>query len=140
MSRMLILFLLISISVNSQDIFGKWRTIDDQTNEPKSIVNIYEQEGKVYGKIIDIYKESDKNALCEKCEGDEYNEPVMGLVIIKELTKEGAYFKNGTIFDPERGKKYTCRIALNEDNPDVLEVRGYIAFMYATQYWERIDE
>lgn len=132
------LFILSSMTISSQTIFGKWRTIDDQTNEPKSIVDIYEKEGKVYGKIIDIFEESDKDVLCEKCEGDEYNEPVMGLVIIKGLTKDGNYYKNGTIFDPERGKKYTCRLALNNDNPNVLEVRGYISFLYATQYWERI--
>lgn len=132
------LFISSSMTISSQTIFGKWRTIDDQTNEPKSIVDIYEKEGKVYGKIIDIFEESDKDVLCEKCEGDEYNEPVMGLVIIKGLTKDGNYYKNGTIFDPERGKKYTCRLALNNDNPNVLEVRGYISFLYATQYWERI--
>lgn len=132
------LFVSSSMTISSQTIFGKWRTIDDQTNEPKSIVDIYEKEGKVYGKIIDIFEESNKDVLCEKCEGDEYNEPVMGLVIIKGLTKDGNYYKNGTIFDPERGKKYTCRLALNNDNPNVLEVRGYISFLYATQYWERI--
>ncbi|WP_191858929.1 DUF2147 domain-containing protein [Hanstruepera ponticola] len=140
MGRYFVFFLLFSIKVNSQDIFGKWRTIDDQTHEPKSIVEVYKENGKVYGKIIDIYSESDKNALCKKCQGDDYNQPVVGLVIIKALTKDGKYYKDGTIFDPESGKNYTCRIALNDDNPDILEVRGYISFLYKTQYWERIED
>ena len=140
MGRYFVFFLLFSIKVNSQDIFGKWRTIDDQTHEPKSIVEVYKDNGKVYGKIIDIYSESDKNALCKKCQGDDYNQPVVGLVIIKALTKDRKYYKDGTIFDPESGKNYTCRIALNDDNPDILEVRGYISFLYKTQYWERIED
>ncbi|WP_104734033.1 DUF2147 domain-containing protein [Hanstruepera ponticola] len=140
MGRYFVFFLLFSIKVNSQDIFGKWRTIDDQTHEPKSIVEVYKENGKVYGKIIDIYSESDKNALCKKCQGDDYNQPVVGLVIIKALTKDGKYYKDGTIFDPESGKNYTCRIALNDDNQDILEVRGYISFLYKTQYWERIED
>ena len=55
MGRYFVFFLLFSIKVNSQDIFGKWRTIDDQTHEPKSIVEVYKENGKVYGKIIDIW-------------------------------------------------------------------------------------
>ena len=39
--------------------------------------------------------------------------------------------------DPEYGKKFKCRLMLTEDS-DVLQVRGYIAFLYSTQYWERI--
>ena len=55
------------------------------------------------------------------------------------MTKEGRYYKNGTIFDPEHGKKYKCRLMLTE-NPDILQVRGYIAFLYASQYWQRVKE
>jgi uncharacterized protein (DUF2147 family) len=122
----------------SQDIFGKWKTIDDQTGEAKSTVEIFEKNGKVFGKIIEIYDIKDRDALCYNCEGSEYNKPVLGLTIIKNLTQEGLYYKNGTIFDPEVGKLYKCRLSLDENNPDILLVRGYISFFYATQYWERI--
>ena len=85
-----------------------------------------------------IYNDLDRDALCNTCEGIEYNKPVLGLTIIKNLTQEGIYYKNGTIFDPEAGKTYKCRLSLDEDNPDILMVRGYISFLYATQYWVRI--
>jgi len=139
MYKIAFVFLFVSFTVNSQDIFGKWRTIDDQSGEAKSTVEIYKQNGQVFGKIIDIYNEKDKDALCNTCLGEEYNKPVLGLTIIKNLTKEGVYYKNGTIFDPEDGKSYKCRLSLDEDNHDVLMVRGYISFFYATQYWERIE-
>ncbi|WP_353777999.1 DUF2147 domain-containing protein [Winogradskyella sp. 3972H.M.0a.05] len=132
-----ILVFLISASVSSQTIFGKWRTIDGQSGEAKSIVEIYEEEGKVFGKIVEILNPEHKDALCEKCEGDERNQPVLGLVLIKNMIKDGKYYKKGTIFDPEHGKKFRCRIGLTDD-PDVLQVRGYVAFLYATQYWQRI--
>ena len=35
----------------SQTIFGKWKTIDDETGKEKSIVEIFEKQGKIYGKI-----------------------------------------------------------------------------------------
>ncbi len=131
-----ILFLLLPFLASAQDIFGKWKTIDDETGEAKSIVEIYRDNGKVYGKIVEILNPVNKNALCEKCEGEEKNKPVLGLVLIKDMEKEGEYYKQGTIFDPERGKKYKCRLGLKDAN--ILEVRGYISFLYATQYWKRV--
>lgn len=128
---------LYSSILTSQTIFGKWRTIDGKSGEAKSIVEIYKKGSKVFGKIVEILNPANKDALCEKCEGDEKNKPVMGLVLIKDMVKDGKYYRKGTIFDPEHGKKFKCRIALTDD-PDVLQVRGYIAFLYATQYWERI--
>ena len=139
MKRLIYIFLLTPILCLGQDIFGTWRTIDDETGEAKSTVKIYEENGIVYGKIIDIYNEADKNALCTKCVGEDYNKPVIGLVIIKNMIKNGENYSNGTIFDPERGKKYKCKLSLNEENSDILQVRGYISVFYATQYWERIN-
>ena len=139
MKRLIYIFLLAPILCLGQDIFGTWRTIDDETGEAKSTVKIFEENGKIYGKIVDIYNEADKNALCTKCVGEEHNKPVIGLVIIKDMIKNGENYTNGTIFDPERGKKYKCKLSLNEENSDILQVRGYISVFYATQYWERIN-
>ena len=38
-------------TVRSQSVVGKWKTIDDKTGKPKSIVEVYEKSGKIYGKI-----------------------------------------------------------------------------------------
>lgn len=124
--------------IQGQDVFGKWKTIDDETGEAKSIVEIYEKNGKVFGKIVDLINPKRKNAICTKCEGSDRGKPILGFVLIRNLEKDGEYYEGGTIFDPSKGKKYKCRIGLDEDNKDLLQVRGYVAFFYATQYWERI--
>ncbi|GGD28187.1 DUF2147 domain-containing protein [Hyunsoonleella pacifica] len=126
--------------LTAQDIFGKWKTIDDETGEAKSIVEIYEENGAVFGKIIDIINPERRDAVCDKCEGEDKGKPVIGFVLIRDMEKDGDYYENGTIFDPQKGKKYKCRLGLDEDNKDVLQVRGYVAFFYATQYWQRIKE
>lgn len=132
-------FILGSTFAMSQSVLGKWKTIDDETGEAKSIVEIYEQNGKVYGKIADILNPARKNALCEKCEGADKNKPVLGLVIIKDMEKSGKYYKEGTIFDPEKGKEYTCRLYVDPETPNTLQVRGYISFLYKSQYWKRVE-
>lgn len=131
--------LLFSFSGFAQTIFGQWKTIDGTSGEAKCIVEIYERDGKVFGKIIDILNPENKNAVCEKCEGDDKNKPVLGFELIKSMSQVGKYYKNGTIFDPEHGKKFKCRLMLT-DNVDVLQVRGYIAFLYSTQYWQRVKK
>lgn len=130
-----LLVLLFSLNSTAQDIFGKWETIDAK-GVSKCVVDIYKQDGKVFGKIIEILVEEDKDAICTKCEGNDKNKPVLGFVLIKNLEKDGKYYKNGTIFDPEHGEEFRCRLALKNEN--TLQVRGYLAFLYSTQYWKRI--
>lgn len=130
--------LLLSFSVTAQDIFGKWITVDDQTGEEKSIVEIYKSDnGKVYGKIVEIFDASKRDLPCIVCKGDDYNKPVLGLEIIKNMVKEGEYYKKGTVIDPQDGKVYKLRLSLDETDSTILLVRGYIGFFYSTQYWKR---
>lgn len=123
----------------SQDITGTWKTIDDDTGEVKSHVEIYKRDGKIYGKVIKVLdKSAPEVPLCVECKGDLKDAPIIGLEIIQGLEKKGNEYKNGTILDPENGKSYTCKLWLAEDNKDVLMVRGYVAFFYRTQSWKRL--
>ncbi len=136
-SKILIVLLLFITSFASaqSEIIGKWKTIDDNTGEAKSIVVIYKKGSKIYGKIDRILKESDRDKLCKECEGEDYNKPIEGMVILKGLQKDGNEYEDGTIMDPENGKVYKCKIWVDEDDPNVLNVRGYIAFLFRTQQW-----
>lgn len=129
--------LLVSFSATAQDIFGKWVTVDDQTGEEKSIVEIYKRDGKIYGKVAEVFDASKRDLPCIKCTGEDYNKPILGMEIIRDMEKDGDYYKKGTVLDPQDGKLYKLRLSLDEDDSDVLMVRGYIGFFYSTQYWKR---
>ncbi len=131
----LTLFLITSL-MHSQTVLGKWVTVDDETGQRKSIVEVYEKDGEVYGKIHEILLEG-APSICEKCKGVEKNTPIIGLNVLKGLHKSGRYYKGGTAFDPERGKEFTCKIWLDEEDANILYVRGYIGFLYRTQTWIR---
>lgn len=129
---------LFSLTSYSQDVFGKWKTVDDDTGEVKSIVEIYQQDGKTYGKVLEILNPANKDKKCIACEGADKNKPIEGLVIIKNLEKDGNEYNDGTIMDPENGKEYSCYIKLS--SKDKLKVRGYLGFaaLGRTQYWHRV--
>ncbi|AXO81721.1 DUF2147 domain-containing protein [Olleya aquimaris] len=128
---------LISLSTQAQSIFGQWTTVDDETGAKKSIVEIYKKDGKVFGKIVKIFDPAKQKNLCKKCKGEDYNKPILGLHLIKDMTKDGKYYKHGSIVDPQNGKVYDLRLAVTDE--DKLQVRGYIGFLYSTQYWERVQ-
>lgn len=124
----------------SQSVTGKWRTIDDETGKVKSIVEITEREGKLYGKVVKLFREAHEvqDPVCEACDDDRKDQRVMGMEIIRDLEKDGSEWNDGTICDPKNGKVYDCKLWLDESNPDRLNVRGYVMFFYRTQTWERL--
>lgn len=134
------LFFLTLGTIQGQTVVGKWKTIDDETGEAKSVVEIYEKSGKIYGKVVDILRDDRKKDVCTKCEGAEKGKPILGMVIINGLKKDGKEYNGGTILDPTSGKKYKCYITL--DAPDKLKLRGYVGFsmMGRTQYWTRVKK
>ena len=134
-----LIVLLTSTPLFSQEILGKWKTIDDETGKEKSIVEIYENDGKVYGKIVALLNPSEANPKCSNCDGDKKDQPILNMVIIEGLEKDDDVYEGGTILNPENGKEYKCRLKIEEDK-DTLQVRGYVAFFYKTQYWKRVVE
>jgi uncharacterized protein (DUF2147 family) len=119
-------------------VTGKWKTIDDETGEAMGIVAIFEKGGKIYGRVIDILDPKNRNRVCESCVGEDKNKSILGLTIIKGLTKDGNEYNKGKILDPKNGKLYKCYITL--EGKDKLKVRGYIGFslLGRTQYWYRV--
>ncbi|NUY82246.1 DUF2147 domain-containing protein [Flavobacterium sp. MAH-1] len=138
LASILVLFAVMSFSVPNQGVVGKWKTIDDETGKAISVVEIYESGGKIYGKVVDILNPKDKNKTCVNCSGSDKNKPIIGMTVIKGLTKEGDEYTNGKILDPKHGKLYKCYITL--ESADKLKVRGYIgvSLIGRTQYWYRV--
>ena len=133
----IVVFFIFQVSF-SQTIFGKWKTVDDETGMESGIVEIYEKAGKVYGRIIEILEKEKKHFKCEMCEGEDKNKPVLGLVIIKGLKKKGDFYEGGKVTDPKNGKSYHCKMSL--EGKDKLIVRGYIGISLfgRSQTWFRI--
>ncbi|WP_419033339.1 DUF2147 domain-containing protein, partial [Dysgonomonas gadei] len=126
------------LSANAQSVTGKWKTFDDETKEAKSIVEITERDGKIYGKVIEILNPAKKNIKCTNCSGADKDKPVLGLEILKGLSKDGKEYSDGKILDPSNGKLYKCIVSL--DGNDKLKVRGYVGISAfgRTQNWVRV--
>ncbi len=114
---------------------GKWKTVDDNTGKTKSVVEIYEKGGKLFGKVLELFDPEKPDPVCEECAKDDtrHMKPIVGLEIIRNMKQgQNETWEDGDILDPENGKVYRCKVWVEQGN---LMVRGYIAFLYRTQKW-----
>jgi len=116
---------------------GLWKTIDDETGEPKSHIKIYEENDKLHGEVVKVLKKTSQTT-CKKCPAPYKGKPLEGLQVMWDLEKDGDEWTGGEIMDPVKGKIYSCKIYL--ENEDKLKVRGYLGFSAfgRTQEWKRV--
>ena len=138
----LIIFCLINVPAQNKNIIGKWKTIDDETKLPKSVVEIYKKDnGKYYGKIIKLFPKEGNDPDPIVKDGDKkdprFGRKIIGLEIVKDLEKDDDEYSGGTIYDPKKGKEYKCKMWIEKGK---LMVRGYVLFFHRTQEWEAYEE
>ena len=133
----LLLFAPLSFAADSP--VGLWKTVDDKTNKPRSLVRIVEENGEYKGIVEKGLREDDNpERVCEKCDAPRKNQKIQGMIFMWGLKKDGNEFKGGEILDPENGKIYRCKMKL-VDGGKKLDVRGFIgiALIGRTQTWWR---
>lgn len=132
-----ILFLLTTIckaqTLTGDEVLGTWLT-----GSGKAKVLIYKNGDKYFGKIvwlkIPTYEDGtpkvDKNNPDAKLQ----KVPLMGLNMLKGFTFNKTLWENGTIYDPENGKTYSCKINYRDGK---LDVRGFvgISLLGRTDTW-----
>jgi uncharacterized protein (DUF2147 family) len=119
---------------------GLWKTIDDETKQEKSLVRITDNDGVLSGKIEKILDPAKQDEKCDKCSDARKGQPKLGMTIIEGVKKNAdePYWDGGSILDPNNGKTYKVRMTL-KDGGKTMEVRGFIAFFYRNQTWQRVD-
>lgn len=120
---------------------GKWVTFDDKSQKPSSIIEIKHKGNVVEGEIYKTFSVPGETEVtnCDHCHGKQKGNPVLGLVIIKDMKCQGGYCHGGTITDPRNGKVYRATMRLVGQG-HLLKVRGYIGISLfgKTVTWERM--
>jgi uncharacterized protein (DUF2147 family) len=121
---------------------GAWKTVDDKSGKVKSIVRIWEDQGKLFGRIEKLFRDpgEDRDPVCVPCQGQLKYARVIGMTILTNLSRDGDVWSGGRIVDPENGKSYSCSLKVT-DGGKKLKVRGYIGFslLGRTQTWLKAE-
>ncbi len=120
---------------------GTWRSIDDETKQPKAQIAITDSGGVLTGRIEKLLRPgADPHGVCDRCTDDRKDKPMVGLEIIRGAKKaEGKeVWEGGRILDPEKGSTYALRLTPIEGGAK-LEVRGSVLGIGRTQTWVRVQ-
>ena len=122
---------------------GLWEKLD-QSGMPEAWFRIIECNGVYVGRIVNIFAQPDQdpsNWRCTQCEGDQKNAPILGIVLIKGMRRDGQSYEGGSILDPRDGSVYNALMQLSPDGRK-LTVRGYIGLQILGQseIWQRLPD
>lgn len=123
---------------------GLWRSIDDETSQPKAEIRISQTAGAGLSGVVERSLQNNPNTdpLCNLCTDDRKGKPKIGLEIIRggHQGDGKTVWEGGKILDPENGKNYSLRLTPIEGGKK-LEVRGYIGspLLGRTQTWIRVQ-
>ena len=109
---------------------GRWKTVDDATGKVKSIVQIREEDGKLYGTIEELFDPPVPHPTCYLCTGDLKDRPLVGLQVLSGFAQDGSQWSGGQVLDPETGKIYSASLTL-EDGGKKLRLHGYFAIPFS---------
>jgi len=136
----LLSFILFTSFLNAQkdsDIEGTWIPGSGKAN-----VRIYKSGDHYYGAIISLKEPIDSVTHKPKVDKNnpdksKRNTPLMGYLLLKNFIYDDGIWKDGTIYDPENGKTYSCKITMKDKN--TLDVRGFIgiSLIGRTDEWKR---
>ncbi|PUE51947.1 DUF2147 domain-containing protein [Limnohabitans parvus] len=123
---------------------GLWRSIDDESKQPKAEIRINQTAAGTLSGVVEKSLQNNPNTdpLCSLCTDDRKDKPKIGMEIIRggQQGDGKPVWEGGKILDPENGKNYSLRLT-PIDGGKKLEVRGYIGtpLLGRTQTWIRVQ-
>jgi len=119
---------------------GLWKTIDDGSGKERALVRIVENNGVFEGRVEKIFDQpgDDLQHLCRRCGGARKDKPIVGMVFIWGVKKDGDQYGGGEILDPNNGTIYRAKMKVTGGGRK-LQVRAYIGWSLfgRSQTWIR---
>jgi len=136
---------LLSLAAHAQmSPVGLWRSIDDESKQPKAEIRITQTASAGLSGVVERALQNNPNTdpNCNLCTDDRKDKPKIGMEIIRggQQGDGKAVWEGGKILDPENGKNYSLRLT-PIDGGKKLEVRGYIGapMLGRSQTWIRVQ-
>jgi uncharacterized protein (DUF2147 family) len=125
------------LSPKLQSAIGHWQVVNSDGSKGGK-VDTYLVNGKLFGKVTAVRPGRTPKDTCDKCSGEYKNQPILGMVLMRDFHPDGDDWVEGTVVDPENGKEYKGKIwAVGND---ALKMRGYIgiSILGRTESWVRL--
>ncbi len=137
-----LLFFILAMNAQADKILGVWITASDSS----SVEIIQHTNGKYIGHINWLMEPLDENGKPkvdkENPDPAKRNDQILGLKLLRsfEYNNGKDRWEDGTIYDPDNGKTYSCYMWFEDGNYDVLYLKGYVLgmkFLGRETVWNR---
>lgn len=117
---------------------GRWKTIDDETGKPMTIVEVYQaKNGTLAAKVVEtLYT---PNAVCTACSGKDKGKPIIGMPVLWNLKAMGGGWGEGNGFKPSTGDSFKAKSVKLVDGGSKLEITGCKMMFCRSANWVRAD-
>ncbi len=129
-----------SSAADQTSVEGVWQQVDE-SGRVGGWFYFSNHDGIYDGRLVKMFPKPGEPAheRCVACKGAQKNAPMIGLVIVRGMRRDGLAYEGGTILDPRDGSVYQAEMKLSRDGQN-LSVRGYlgIPLFGQTQVWKRL--
>ncbi|MFS2189258.1 DUF2147 domain-containing protein [Mucilaginibacter sp. Mucisp84] len=138
----LILLTIVAVSINAKAQTDKIEGLWYNDVKTAKIQITKESNGKFYGKVVWLKEPlKDGKPKVDEMNSDEKlrSRPRLGLPVLADFVKDGDNkYSGGTIYDPNNGKTYSCKMTYKGKT---LDIRGYIGISLfgRTTTWSRAE-
>lgn len=127
----------VALPASAGDPSGRWKTLDDETGRPMSVVEVSTTGGTLSARVVETLNEP--NAKCTECSGADKNKPVIGMRVLWDLTLKNGVWSNGSGFKPSTGDSFKARSVVPSADGRTLEITGCKLMFCRTARWVRAD-
>ena len=119
---------------------GLWEPLDSK-GHPQGRIRIFKRGDAWFGRIEPSSPADDPNGRCTACRDERRNQPIIGLVLMRNLRFADGEYTGGDILDPDTGRVYGCKFRLIEGGRQLL-MRGFygVSLLGRSQVWRRVPE
>jgi uncharacterized protein (DUF2147 family) len=125
---------------STDDLLGVW-----EPSHGKGRVKIEKIGDKYFGKVVWIREPLDPETGEKKLDKNNPDPTLrkrkrLGLRVLQDFVSNGnGYWDSGTIYDPETGTTYNCKITMK--NKNTLDIRGFVGVSVfgRTDTWKRVE-
>lgn len=124
-------------AIAQESPLGRWKTLDDETGKPMTIVEVYEaRDGTLAAKIVGNIAAP---PTCGKCSGAARNRSIIGMHVLWDLRNRDGVWGHGKGFKPSTGDRFTVKSIRLVDGGDKLQITGCMAIFCREAGWVRAD-
>jgi uncharacterized protein (DUF2147 family) len=118
---------------------GLWQPLDS-SGKPQGLIRIYQQQGIYFGRIEPSSPSDDHGARCVRCTDERKDQPIIGMVLIRNMRRQGDGYAGGDIVDPDTGRLYGCKFQLIDGGHNMI-MRGFfgLSLIGRSQTWRRVE-